>query len=284
MYHVSALFLKAPVNCAICRYSVITYFSSHVDSHTNQCHLGSSSPSYRGICADAWPMSNSMSISPPGGGDGGGGGGGGSGMFCLSLCAELLLMELSFPSVIFFVISSLTNNRFKSTSPVDVQLHWFVCRSDCSVFSKAVFDRGVLLHVSGKLSGYFGWKGTPEVWPSFLPLVDRSLYDYHHLPRRLVDSIYQNHHILVLGLLQQWIVSWYSNSLETEVLSPRELLFGEIHTALSTSLVPWVMLLHPRLLPVGHDPTLADFFLVCPPVIHSSLQCYSPFSSFFPSF
>ena len=59
-----------------------------------------------------------MSLSPLGGG-----GGGGSGMFCLSCCAELLLMELSFPLVVLFVVSSLTSSRFGSTSPVDVQLH-----------------------------------------------------------------------------------------------------------------------------------------------------------------
>ena len=82
-------------------------------------------------------MSYSLSLSPPGGG-----GGWGSGMFCLSHYAELLSTKLSFPSVILFVVSSLASSWFGSTSPVDVQLHWFVCRSECSVFSKAVFGRG----------------------------------------------------------------------------------------------------------------------------------------------
>ena len=83
-------------------------------------------------------------------------------MFCLSRCADLLSMELSFSSIILFVISSPTSSWFGSTSPVDVQLQLFVYKSDYSIFSKVVFGRGVLLHVLGKVSGYFGWKGTPE--------------------------------------------------------------------------------------------------------------------------
>ena len=89
-----------------------------------------------------------------------------------------------------------------------------------------MFGRGVLLHVSSKVSEYFGWKGTAEVLPSFLPPVDRSLDDYHCLPCHLVGSLYQTHQLLVLGILRQWLVSWYLDSLETEALSPRELLFG----------------------------------------------------------
>ena len=104
-------------------------------------------------------MSESLSLFALGGG-GGGGGGGGSGMLCSSHCADLLSTELSFLSVILFVVSSLTSSQFRLTSPVNVQLQLFVCRSDCSVFSKAVFGRGVLLHVSGKVSGYFGWRVT----------------------------------------------------------------------------------------------------------------------------
>ena len=103
----------------------------------------------------------SASTSPLGGG--GGGGGGGSGILYISLCSQLLSMELSFPSVVLFVVSSPTSSRSGSTSPVDVQLQLFVYRSKFSVFSKAVFGNGVLLHVSGKVSGYFYWKGTPEV-------------------------------------------------------------------------------------------------------------------------
>ena len=63
-------------------------------------------------------MSDSLSLSSPGGG-----GGGGSGMFCLSLCAELFSIEISFLLVVLFVVSSLTSSRFGLTSPVDVQLH-----------------------------------------------------------------------------------------------------------------------------------------------------------------
>ena len=81
-------------------------------------------------------MSKLLSLSPPGGGSGGG-----SGMFCLSCCAKLLSMKLSFLLVILFVISSLTSSWSGSTSPVYVQLQLFVCRSDFSVFSKAVFGR-----------------------------------------------------------------------------------------------------------------------------------------------
>ena len=194
-------------------------------------------------------MLESLSLSSSGAG-----GGGGSGMFCLFLCAELLSTELSFLYIILVVVSSPTSNRFRLTSLVDVQLQLFVCKSDFSVFSKAVFGRGVLLHVSSKVSGYFGWKGTHEVFPSFFPQVGGSLDDYHRLPHRLVDSIYQSHQLLVLDLLRQWLVSWYSDLLETKVLSPGEFIFGEIHAALSTSILPWVILVHQCLIPVGHDP------------------------------
>ena len=55
-------------------------------------------------------MLESLLLSSSGGGSGGGGGGG-SGMFCLSLCVELLSMEILFPSVILFVVSSLTSSQ-----------------------------------------------------------------------------------------------------------------------------------------------------------------------------
>ena len=103
-------------------------------------------------------MSKSLSLSSLGGG-----GGGDSGVFCLFFYGELLSTKLSFSSVILVVVTSPTSNQSGSTSLVDVQLQLFVCRSDCSAFSKAVFGRGVLLHVLGKVSGYFSWKGTPEV-------------------------------------------------------------------------------------------------------------------------
>ena len=64
----------------------------------------------------------SVSMSPLGGG-GGGGGGGGSGIFCVSRCSHLLLMEPLFPSIVLFVVSSPLSSRFRSTSSVDVQLH-----------------------------------------------------------------------------------------------------------------------------------------------------------------
>ena len=82
-------------------------------------------------------MSESLSLSSSGGG-----GGGGGGMFCLFLCAELLSIELSFPSIGLFFVSSPTSSRSGSTYPVDVQLQLFVCNSKFSVSSKAVFGRG----------------------------------------------------------------------------------------------------------------------------------------------
>ena len=146
-HQVNALFLKAPVNCAIFLSSSVTWLASQVDSQTNQCRLGSSSPSYRGMCADLWPISESLSLLS--GGGGGGGGSGGGGVIFLFLTAELSSMEISSPSVVF-VISSSTSNRLVLTYSFDVQLQLFVCSSECSVSSKAVFSRGVLLHVSVK--------------------------------------------------------------------------------------------------------------------------------------
>ena len=82
-------------------------------------------------------MSETLSLSSLGGG-----GGDGGGMFCLFLCAELLSIELSFPSVILVVVSSPISSQLRSTSPIDVQLQLFVSRSNFSIFSKAVFGRG----------------------------------------------------------------------------------------------------------------------------------------------
>ena len=103
-------------------------------------------------------MSESLSLSSLGGG----GGGGDSGLFCLFLCVELLSTELSFSLVFLVVVSSLTSSRSGLTSPVDVQLQLFVCSSKFSVSSKAVFGRGVLLRVPGKVSGYFSWRVSLE--------------------------------------------------------------------------------------------------------------------------
>ena len=102
-------------------------------------------------------MSESLSLSSSGGG-----GGGGSRMF-LFLCAELLSIEISFPSVVLVVVSSPISSCSGSTSPVDVQLQLFVCSSKFSIYSKAVFGRGVLLHVSSKVSGCFSWRVMLEV-------------------------------------------------------------------------------------------------------------------------
>ena len=58
---------------------------------------------------------------------------------------------------------------------------------------KLCFVGGVLLHVLGRASEYFGWKGILQVLPNFLPPVNGSLNDYHHLLRLLVNSIYRTH-------------------------------------------------------------------------------------------
>ena len=102
------------------------------------------------MCVELGPMSDSLSLLS---GDGGGGGG----FICLFFSLELSSTKLSFLSVVF-VVSSSTSNRLVSTSSVDVQLQLSVRGSECSVSSKAVFGRGVLLHVSVKVSGYFGWR------------------------------------------------------------------------------------------------------------------------------
>ena len=95
-------------------------------------------------------MSESLSLLS-GGGCGGGGGGGG-GVICLFLSTKLL-----FPSVVF-VISCSTSSWLVLTSSVDDQLQLLVHSSECSMSSKALFGRGVLLHVSVRVSGYFGWR------------------------------------------------------------------------------------------------------------------------------
>ena len=106
-------------------------------------------------------MLDSLSLLSSRGG-GGGGGGVGSGVICLVLSVKLSSTELSFPSVVF-VVSSLTSSRLVSTSSFDVQLQLLVRSFECSVSSKDVFGRGVLLHVSVKVSGYFGWRVLLEV-------------------------------------------------------------------------------------------------------------------------
>ena len=136
MYHVNSLFLKAPANYSICLSSSVSWLASQVDSQTNQCRLGSSSPSYRGMCADPWPMSESLSMSSLGGGSGDGG------VICLFLSTELSSMKLSFPSIVLVVIYSSISIQLLSNFSIDVQLQLSVPSSECSVFSKAVFGRG----------------------------------------------------------------------------------------------------------------------------------------------
>ena len=58
------------------------------------------------------------------------------------------------------------------------------------------------------------------------------------MSRRLVDSIYQSHQLLVGGPIRQWLVSRYADSMETELFLLGELLIGEILAALSTILLP----------------------------------------------
>ena len=118
----------------------------------------------------------------------------------------------------------------------------------------------MILHVAGREGGYFGWKGIPEVLPNLLPPVERLLNDYHHLLHCLVSSIYRTHQLLVLGPPRQCLAFGYSGLSETEVLSPGVFIVGEIIASLSINILPWVILPHPRLLPIGHDSTLADLF------------------------
>ena len=70
---------------------------------------------------------------------GGGGGGEGGGVIGLFVSVGLWLKELSFLSV---VDSSSTGSRLMLTSFVNGPLQLFVCNSECSVSSKAVFGRG----------------------------------------------------------------------------------------------------------------------------------------------
>ena len=100
-------------------------------------------------------MSESLSLLLGGGGSGGGGGGEGGGVIGLFISAGLWSTKLPFSSV---VDSSSTGTRLMSTSSVDGPLQLFIHSSKCSMYSKAVFSGGVLLHVSVRVSGYFGWR------------------------------------------------------------------------------------------------------------------------------
>ena len=81
----------------------------------------------------------------------GGGGGvvGDGGIFYVILCcSQLVLTELSFPSVILFVGYSLISSCINLNSFVEVQANYcnldiLLCGSDCSVFTEALFSRGV---------------------------------------------------------------------------------------------------------------------------------------------
>ena len=98
-------------------------------------------------------MYESLSLLSGGGGSGGGGGGEGGGVIGVFISTELWLTKLPFPLV---VDSLSTCSRLMSTSAIDGPLKLFFRSSECSMFSKAVFGRGVLLHVSVRVSGYFG--------------------------------------------------------------------------------------------------------------------------------
>ena len=114
-------------------------------------------------------MSKSLSLLLRGGSDGGGGGDEGGGVIGVFVSAELWSTKLSFPSV---VDSSSTSARLVLISLIDVPLLVFVPNSECSVSSKAVFGRGVLLHVSVRASGYFDGRVLLSRSPNSLPLVD----------------------------------------------------------------------------------------------------------------
>ena len=97
-------------------------------------------------------MSESLSFLS-GGGSGGGGGGGG-GVIWLFLFVELSSMELSFSSLFLL-------------RPAVGQCRLLLSMSNCNYLSavlnflcspKLYLVGGVLLHVSVKLSGYFGWR------------------------------------------------------------------------------------------------------------------------------
>ena len=103
-------------------------------------------------------MLESLSLLSSGGGSGGGGGVGG-GVICLVLSAELLT-ELSFPSVVLVVHSSLTSSRLLSTYSIDVLVQLFVRSSECSVSSKAVFCRGGAPSCVGKSKWILRLEGT----------------------------------------------------------------------------------------------------------------------------
>ena len=103
-------------------------------------------------------MSESLSLLS-GGGSGGAGGGGG-GVIGLFVFMGLWSTKLSF---LLVVDSSLTGSRLMSNFSFDGPLQLFVHNFECFVSSKAVFGRGVLLHVSVKVSGYFSWRVMLEV-------------------------------------------------------------------------------------------------------------------------
>ena len=114
-------------------------------------------------------MSESLSLLSEVGGGGGGGGGESGGVIDVVGPMEFWSTYLELPSV---VESSSTCSRLMSTLAVDGPLQLCVRRSACSISSKAVLGRGVLLHVSVRASGYSGGRVPPEISPSFRRAVD----------------------------------------------------------------------------------------------------------------
>ena len=114
-------------------------------------------------------MSKSISLLSEVGGGGGGGGGESGGVIDVVIPAKFWSTELPFSPV---VESSSTCSRLMSTSAVDGPLQLFSHSSEWSVFSKAIFGGGVLLHVSVRASGYSGGRVPPEKSPNFLRAVD----------------------------------------------------------------------------------------------------------------
>ena len=84
-------------------------------------------------------MSESLSLLSEGGSGGGGGGDEGGGFIDVLVPVEFWSTKLVFPSV---VDSSSTCSHLMSNSTVDGRLQLFVRRSDCLIYSKAVFGKG----------------------------------------------------------------------------------------------------------------------------------------------
>ena len=100
-------------------------------------------------------MSESLSLLSEVSGVRGVGGGESGGVVDVVAPAEFWLTELVPPSVVIY--SSMYSGLLWIYT-VDGPLQLFVHSSESSVSSKAVFGRGVLLHVLVIVSGYYGWR------------------------------------------------------------------------------------------------------------------------------